>query len=113
MTKPIKLKWKVMPQPTGPYKSFQPRGWPQAYYPDGNIAGTITNTEGQRYSPYMVRDNSHAPLKVIVYDYSEGVQKRKHYSSKNTFATVNDAKDALARIIDQNPHFVPKEELQE
>ena len=108
-----KLKWKVEAAPTGKYRSFSTRGWPHANYPGdrGHLAGTIINTENQNYSAYMVKNNTHAPLKVVVYDYSLGVQQRKYVTSKATFATVDEAKAALLRIIEQNPHFVPEELL--
>lgn len=45
MSKLPKLKWRVDPAPTGPYRSFSKRAWPSADYPNGATAGYIINVD--------------------------------------------------------------------
>lgn len=37
----MKIYWRVGEKPTGPYRSFQTRSWPTAYYEDGKVAFQI------------------------------------------------------------------------
>jgi hypothetical protein len=65
---PPKLTWTVTPPSTGRYRSFFPRGWPTATYPDGQMAAAIYCQD--EYVPAQVRAGSHGELEVRVADHS-------------------------------------------
>lgn len=103
----VKLKWRVEEAPTGPYRSFHKRMWPSADYANGQFAGSIRCEDG--YEPRNVKTGNHKPLTVTINDYSD----RKNPSwtvrkLKGTFATLPEAKQALADIIARLPHFKPE-----
>lgn len=104
----MKPKWKVQPAPTGRYKSFEKRGWPSLEFADGRVVGYIYSTAKESYVPRRVIDGTHAPLKFIMYDYSEGAQKRKSLRSKREFTSLDDAKRALEACVAANPDFIQK-----
>lgn len=60
----VKLKWKVDPVPTGRYRSFVKRGWPSAYYPDGNNAVFLYAEEP--YAPCFARAELRFPITIRV-----------------------------------------------
>lgn len=107
----MKLRWKVDPEPTGPYSSFQHRSWPQAFYPDGRYAGTLQCSEP--YVPQAVRDNSHAPLFLLVnhYNHPQAGNGWRVLRSKASYPTLKDAKEAFARMLDAHPEYQPRSTL--
>lgn len=60
----MRLKWRVSPEPTGRYRSFEQRGWPMAYYPDGTYAGCLTCPDP--YEPWNMREGKHAPITITI-----------------------------------------------
>jgi hypothetical protein len=60
----IKIKWKVRPVTTGPYRSFHGRGWPSATYTNGKPCAGIYCKESS--SMGMVRDGAHSELTVAI-----------------------------------------------
>lgn len=97
------MKWKVQEKPTGRYASFFKRGWPQLFYPSGELAASIVCEED--YRPYKVKTGEHAELGIIFYSYVEGAQKRKLLRLHRRFTTLASAKEAAAEIIGKHPEW--------
>jgi hypothetical protein len=95
------LKWKVDEAPTGRYRSFQSRGWPSAEYKDGRPAAAIYCEDS--YEPANARTGKHAPLSVRVADHS--VTPWKWRTVKQRFATLQEAKDGITKLLEQFPKF--------
>lgn len=100
----IKLKWKVAPEPTGRYRSFETRSWPTAYYEDGTTAGFVISTTKESYIPRLVREGKHAPLELWIVGHSSGLPSRR---LKARFATLEEAKAALPEALAANPQYLP------
>lgn len=67
----IKLKWYVDPEPTGPYRSFQRRGWPTCYNgnpdkEDCDVLATIVSLNRDGYEGHYARATD-LRLKVRIY----------------------------------------------
>jgi len=60
----MKLKWRVQPEPTGPYSSFFVRGWPSAKFEDGRTAAVIHCDDD--YVPRNARTGNHGELTVRI-----------------------------------------------
>ena len=105
----MKYKWKVASEPTGQYRSFQRRGWPTAYYTDGHIAASIVCVDD--YHPRDAREGRHALLRVQVADYRHPLAGNTWVwrSMKNLFATLQEAKDAFAKLLVDHPELSPTE----
>jgi hypothetical protein len=105
----MKLKWKVGAAPTGPYKSFYKREWPEAMYEDGSAAALITCDDD--YRPARVKTGEHAVLAVSIASYplvrdpkEAGFVWRKLTAR---FETLDLAKAAAQHFIDTHPDFRP------
>jgi hypothetical protein len=101
-----KIVWRVSPAPTGPYRSFSHRGWPSADYADGRTCAYISCEDS--YEPRLVREGNHAPLTLRIADYSVVGGSWQWRKAKSTFATLAEAKAALARILEVRPELQPK-----
>lgn len=99
----MKTKWKVQEAPTGRYKSFERRGWPQLLYEDGKLAASIQCDDD--YSFARARIGKHAPLTVLIYDYSLGVKHRKVRKLVRRFDRFDLAKKAAETSLAANPEF--------
>lgn len=100
----VKLKWKVAEAPTGPYRSFEKRRWPTAEYVDGSPAARIECDD--RYVPANARSGNHAPLTLWIADHS-AKPNWAWRKAKSTFATLQEAKDAVTDLLKKNPQCVP------
>jgi len=90
-----KLIWKVDSAPTGPYRSFQKRGWPSAEF-NGEMMIMLRSEDS--YNPRSIASGDHAPIRVSVAD-----RRPEHNEVKNgftckrlkgEFATLSEAKAA-------------------
>lgn len=106
-----KLKWRVQEAPTGPYRSFHPRGWPSANYKNErqDMCGDIWCDDN--YTPFRAKSGQHQPLRVRISDYS--VIPFKWLTLKARFKTLAEAKTALAAFIEAHPEVMPTEQLPE
>ena len=104
----LKIKWRVSPEPTGRYRSFENRAWPQAEYANGQPCAWILCED--EYYPPDVREGRHRPLTVRVADHSrpEGWMWRTLKTRRTTLA---DAKAAVEQFLTSNPTWIPKGEL--
>lgn len=98
--------WKVDPAPTGKYRSFAHRGWPSADYAGDRIAAKIYCEDD--YEPQNARTGKHAALRLHVADYS--VTPWKWRKAKGEFKTIQEAKDALVKILLDHPELMPPTE---
>ena len=98
--------WKVNPEPTGRYRSFHKRSWPDAWWKVGErIAASIECPDD--YVPRHAKSGNHAPLRVRVADYSQG-SSFTWRTMRGEYATLADAKAALARLLELRPELEPK-----
>lgn len=98
----LKIRWEVMPAPTGRYRSFQERGWPHAYSGTWPIAFIICSDS---YHFRDVKTGKHAPLKVRVaafYKMDNGVVSFKWMTVKHEFKTLAEVKEKLPNILEKN-----------
>lgn len=102
----MKIKWKVSSTPVGRYRSFERRAWPTAWIGD-SILASITCADD--YSASRSREGRHAPLALFLYDYSKGVQNRSMRKAIRSYATLDEAKAALPKLLDLHPEFIPVE----
>ena len=95
----MKIKWKVAPAPTGPYRSFQHRDWPRAVLPDGTSVFRLECFES--YSPWRVREREHPPITIFVrcgtHDGWKWVRLKVQADS------LEEAKRRVAGFIERNP----------
>lgn len=105
----MKLKWKVDPPPTGRWRSFECRGWPTAEYEDGTIAAHIRCEDA--YIPSLVKEGRHAPLIIIIYDYSKpnGNCPWTRMKLMKPAATLREAKERVKQYLKSHPEVFPKE----
>lgn len=104
----IKLKWKVQPEPTGRWRSFENRGWPMATFPNGTMAARIDC--GDDYKPANVREGKHGELTLYLADYSDrgpGASAWKWVRVIKTFKTVAEAKEAAVKLYEKFPKYLP------
>lgn len=64
----MKLTWRVAPKPTGRYRSFEQRGWPTGYYPNGRPAVMLGCEDA--YRPRVAQEGNHQPITVYIADHS-------------------------------------------
>ena len=94
-----KIKWEVMPAPTGRYRSFQQRGWPWGLIDDELI---FTFDCKDDYEPRLIKTGSHATISMVVR--VDG--KRMRF--KDTFATLAEAKLHAQTFVNRYPEKFEK-----
>lgn len=101
----VKLKWRLAEKPTGPYRSFYPRHWPQAWV-DDHLVASLSSTSDRAYSRPIAESEE---LRIFVYDYRGGVQARAMRSLKARPVGVKAAKELVQRFYSANPDWLPKD----
>lgn len=107
--KKLKAKWKVQEAPTGRYRAFYRRGWPQLLTDKGEghlLASIKCDTD---YVPMWVRDGTHEELTVFLYNYSKGPVHRTCHCLKARFARLEEAKAAVDAFYAKHPDWLPKD----
>lgn len=113
----IKLKWKVSSVPTGRYRSFDHRAWPDATYPNGKSAASIGCTDD--YTAQRAKGvDAHAELTVRIafhHPRADRAEKggRTWRTLKTRFETLAEAKKAAQVFIDGHSEVWPKVEQTE
>ncbi len=101
----MKIKWRVYPKPTGPYRSFAKRGWPSAEFEDGSSAATLSAEE-----PYIPALSESSWLTIRVFHYA-GQSKEKglptHRLTKQVFG-LKAAKRHAEQFIRSHPEYRPQ-----
>ena len=101
----MKYKWKVQPIPTGRYRSFEHRGFPEAEYENGETAALILCDD--EYYPPDVKIGNHKPLKLRITVHS--VIPWKWMTVKGEFKTLKEAKNKFDELIKKYSYIMPKE----
>jgi hypothetical protein len=104
----MKLKWRVEPAPTGPYRSFSKRDWPRAFFADERIAFSIECDDS--YDPKRVKDGDHEELKIWVADWSDGSRSFTWKAIKQRAGTLAEAKQIAADFLAKYSHMFVMEE---
>lgn len=112
MAKKITLKWRVDPEPTGRYCSFQKRGFPSADYPGERPAADIRCKES--YVPSLHKDATNLELELFVAQYyvgEAGNETFKWRRLKKRASSIKEAKEILAEFVNgpQRNSVVPQE----
>lgn len=100
----IKYRWKVAPEPTGRYRSFEARGWPTAETSDGALICTIFCRDP--YRPRQVALGQHGELTVRVRFACDNpiTQGRFRWVTlKRRCGTLAEAKHLFESFLLQNP----------
>lgn len=104
----MKLRWKVAPAETGPYRSFRKRGWPAAHYVGPSEHPAVQILCDESYRPADAKAGNHPPLTICVADHSVGVAFR-WLRLKDTAATLEEAKTRAEGYVSRHPELAPKE----
>ena len=101
----IKLKWKVSEKPTGRYRSFSRRSWPDAWYENGDIAASIICES--EYVLANVKIGNHKALRIRIADHAmkpwlwRTLMQRAH--------TLKEAKELVKEFLNEHPSYTPME----
>ena len=108
------LKWKVAPNPTGRYRSFEHRHWPDAEYANGERPAAAIYCGARwsadydtEYTPERARTGEHAPLRVRIACYDTTPWKWKTH--KQLCATLDEAKALAEKFLTDHPELRPPE----
>ncbi|MCP4377686.1 MAG: hypothetical protein GY794_16110 [bacterium] len=109
----MKLKWRVAPVPTGRYRSFEERMWPEAMYRNEDESAAVRMTCEDEYKPQDVRDGNHRPLTIYVAHWVDPAERAGRAAFEwrkviQTAATLKQAKALAQKILDDRVHFWPE-----
>lgn len=103
-----KLYWKVSPQPTGRFRSFEKRGFPYAYYKNGEMAARIDANVS--YDPSIHRTANDLQISVFVAEwYVREVDSYLTFrwrKAKSVVTSISAAKELVNTLLKSNPNFV-------
>jgi len=103
------IKWKVAEAPTGRFRSFQVRGWPDANYKDGNESICASIHCPKDYYPSDVKTGNHPELTLRIAVYSQDDPNKWVWrSAKKRFKTLDEAKQGLIEILSKYPEMLPR-----
>lgn len=101
----IKIKWKVNTAPSGLYRSFHDRSWPDAEYLDGSICAAISCSDA--YTPARARgEQKHGELTLRIADHSKTPLVWRKVSVR--FNSLSELKKELLHILKKHDQFPPK-----
>lgn len=108
----INLKWRVEPEPTGRYASFQTRAFPSAEYPGERPAAYIKCKES--YVPSTHKNATDLELELCVAQYYMGETGHETFRWRRLVkraSSIKEAKEILAEFVNgpQRNYVVPKE----
>lgn len=100
MVKKISLKWRVDPEPTGRYSSFEKRGFPSADYPGERPAANIRCKDS--YLPSVHRDATDLDLELWVAQYYIGEAGNETFKWRRLVkraSSIKEAKEIVSQFI--------------
>jgi len=101
----MKIIWRVSPEATGRYRSFEMRSWPSAHYANGKESAAFCLSCESAYVPADVKMGNHKEIKIRVAIYSTTPKER---AEKGAFvwgtltrraATLKEAKQIAAEFL--------------
>lgn len=98
----IKIKWEIMPAPTGMYRCFHRRGWPFGLI-NGEVVFMFACEDD--YVPRLVKTGNHKPISIIV------MVDGKRLRFKDTSANLADAKDRAQSFVKTHPEKFEKKKV--
>lgn len=106
-----KIVWRVQPEPTGRWRSFQLRGWPQAHVGRNGKLLAMLGCE-QDYSPRRAREGNHDPLTIRVchHRHPKMPQSWVVFVLGRKAKTLDEAKAIVEEFYERHPLWLPKEE---
>lgn len=114
----MKFIWVVSPQPTGRYRSFERRAWPECWSAkhtdrDACLIADIKELDGNAYyGSDAKRTDLRLKVKVFLYVIDEnGVRTRQTRISKDIFKSIAECKDFVKRYFTANPHHHPANQV--
>lgn len=107
----FKLQWKVGEAPTGQYRSFFKRSWPDLYYVDDQgkeyPAAHFIEVNGESYDPRLLKKPDYSyELKVSIAVPTETSFDWKRM--KKTWTNLDVAKKEVLKFIKEHPEYHPK-----
>lgn len=102
--------WRVDPAPTGKWKSFERRAWPEMWVNDGSgtMLAQIVEQTGESYRP-TYRAATDLALKVRVYKFranlETGKAERSSLISTLSFKSIADAKAWAEKVHNLHPEW--------
>lgn len=108
----IKIKWEVSKAPSGKYRSFSKRTWPNASYEDGSACATIYCDE--KYDPSLIKTGNHQELTLRVATWLKESERNGRAAFewrqlKMKFKSLKEAKAALLPFLRNHPEYMPEE----
>lgn len=106
-----KIKWKVSEAPSGPYRSFSKREWPDAWYEDESACAAIYCDE--EYEPSNVKTGNHPELTLRIAMWLKESERDNRGAFewrrlKMKFKSLKDAKAALLPFLKVHPEYMPE-----
>lgn len=104
----MKVVWRVDPPPTGRFRSFERRAWPQASYgKNGKPAAFLDSPD--EYEPSKVRTGNHAPISITICHHQHPNRGNSWtlLKLKATAKTLEEAKSMVAQLIAEHPEYQP------
>lgn len=105
--KKIKIKWKVSEAPSGMYRSFYKRGWPKAYYENGDICAQIICKDS--YTPSNIKTKQHAPIYLWIANYNVADRNKDGRWTwekvETAFSSLKEVKQAIEVLLKEYPEW--------
>jgi glutamine amidotransferase-like uncharacterized protein len=101
----MKLIWRVQPVPTGRYRSFEKRGWPEATFDNQDKTPAAMIACEVDYKISIAKSGNHPELTVRVRVPSE--TSWKWATLKKRAANMREAKDLVDLFYKANPQYIP------
>lgn len=109
----MKLVWKVKDVPTGTYRSFDRRGWPNAYYETKDGQPAVQLLCEDEYRPDNVKSGNHKEITVCVAFYHPKSDSRGAFTwrkVKRKAKTLKEAKEIAQTVINSHPEIYKHKE---
>ena len=102
----MKIKWKVADVPSGLYRSFQTRDWPEACWDNEYQSPAAMLYCKDEYVPATAKSGQHSELTIYIADYSVKPWKWRRF--KKPANTLTEAKDRVAAFLKNYPEYFLK-----
>jgi hypothetical protein len=110
----MKIVWHVDPEPTGRYRSFRRRSWPEASYGERGGKPAAFLYCDDEYVPRLVREGRHGPISIVVLNHNDNSGRRRpwvRFVLKEKAKTLAEAKARVESFLDSHPEWHPKSDV--